>query len=142
MTSEKKQLCSFKVDDLLLGVDVLDVQEVILFHESTPVPCAPDVVSGLMNLRGEIVTTLDLRQRLQRPARESGEPMNVVVRTDGEFFSLLVDQIGDVVEVVAEDFEKPPETLDPEMRELIIGTYKLDGELLLVLDKDKAASID
>lgn len=140
--SDKKQLCSFRVEDLLLGVDVLDIQEVILHHESTPVPCSPKVVTGLMNLRGEIVTTLDLRTRLNLGPLQEGRPMNVVVRSDGELFSLLVDEIGDVVEVGAENFEEPPETLADDMRELIVGTYKLEKDLLLVLDKDKAVSIE
>ena len=142
MDGLKKQLCSFRVDDLLLGVNVLDVQEVILSHDSTPVPGAPNVVGGLMNLRGEIVTTLDLRRRFRREDLGAGDPMNVVVRSQGELFSFLVDRIGDVIEVDEETFEEPPETLDDEMRELIVGTYKLDEELLLVLDKDKAANIE
>jgi purine-binding chemotaxis protein CheW len=99
------------------------------------VPLASPVVSGLINLRGRIVTAIDLRRRLGLPDRAAGKrPMNVVVRTGEEVVSLLVDEIGDVIEVPEEKFEKPPETLRGIARTLVEGAYKLENQLMLVLN--------
>ena len=136
------QYCTFTLEDLLFGIDVLDVQEVIRYQGITSVALAPDVVEGLINLRGEIITALDLRRRLllaQRPADRL--PMNVVVRTADGPVSLLVDAIGDVIEAHDEDFEAPPETVSGIARELIRGAYKLNGRLLLVLDIQRTVSL-
>jgi purine-binding chemotaxis protein CheW len=128
-------LTTFVVDGLHLGVDALNVQEVLRFQSMTRVPLAPGEVRGLINLRGQVVTAIDLRRRLQRPDREPGElPMNVVVRTDDGPVSLLVDQIGDVIEVPAGSLEENPETVSDLERELVLGVHKLDGQLLMVLD--------
>jgi purine-binding chemotaxis protein CheW len=137
-----KQFATFYLDRLLFGVEVNKVQEVIRYQEMTHVPLAPSIVTGLINLRGQIVTALDLRRRLELAERASDRlPMNVVVRAGEEAVSLLVDEIGDVLEVADESFESPPETLKGVARELIRGTYKLKDRLLLVLDTEKAVSI-
>ena len=105
MTSGQ-QLCTFFVDGLFLGVEVEKVQEVIRYQEMTRVPLAPGVIGGLINLRGQIVTAVDLRKRLDLDERPVDDfPMNVVVRTDDGAMSLLVDDIGDVVEVDEQSFE-------------------------------------
>lgn len=136
--AERGQLCTFTLAGHYLGVPVARVQEVIRHHEMTAVPLAPPVVRGLINLRGQIVTALDLRVPLGLPpAPADALPMNVVVRAGGDLFSLLVDEIGDVMEVTADAFEPPPDTLGGTARELIRGAFKLDGRLLLVLDTDK-----
>ncbi len=136
------QFCSFRLAHLTFGVEVDRVQEVMRSQALTPVPLAHEVVRGLINLRGQIVTALDLRRRLDLPDREAGEePMNIVVRSSGGELSLLVDAIGDVVDVDETTFEGPPETLDGVARELITGTYKLDDRLLLVLDTDRAVQL-
>lgn len=125
------------VDDLLVGIKVEAVQEVTSGSELTAVPLASPLVSGLLNLRGHIVTAIDLRRCLQigdRPADE--RPIHLILRTDDGCVSLLVDQVGDVLEVDEADFEVPPKTLRGRMRTLITGAYKLDGRLLLVLDTD------
>ena len=138
MTSEK-QFCTFSVDGLFFGVEVLQVQEVIRYQEMTPVPLAPAVVNGLINLRGQIVTAIDLRRALGLTERPAGSlPMNVVVRTDDGVVSLLVDEIGDVLNVDEASFERPPETLSGTARELITGVYKLKERLLLILDTVRA----
>lgn len=137
--SEELAFCTFDLDGLFFGVEVLNVQEVIRYQRMTTVPLAPPVVSGLINLRGQVVTAIDLRRRLglaDRPADML--PMNVVVRTDDGPVSLLVDEIGDVIDVDDNAFEPAPETLDGATRELVRGVYKLEGRLLLVLDVDKA----
>ena len=134
-----QQFCTFFLNDLFFGVEVEKVQEVIRFQETTRVPLAPQVVGGLINLRGQIVTALDLRRRLQLPDRsEKDVPMNVVIRTDEGALSLLVDEIGDVVEVQQSDFEKVPDTLSGTARELIRGAFKLKDRLLLLLDTERA----
>jgi purine-binding chemotaxis protein CheW len=137
--AQPHQFCTFYLDKLMFGVDLLKVQEVIRFLEITEIPLAPRVISGLMNLRGQIVTGIDLRRRLDMEDRpEDIFPMNVVVRSAGGAVSLLVDEIGDVVEVDDDSFEPPPETLQGKVREVILGVHKLDKRLLHVLDTDKA----
>ncbi len=138
-----KQFATFYLDRLLFGVEVAKVQEVIRYQEMTRVPLATSVVTGLINLRGQIVTALDLRKRLEFSERASDRlPMNVVVRTGDEAVSLLVDEIGDVLEVEDETFEPPPETLRGVARELIRGAYKLKDRLLLILDTEKTVAIN
>lgn len=140
--SQKQQVCTFYLDGLLFGVDVQGVQEVIRYLEMTRVPRAPEVVEGLINLRGQIVTAIDMRGRLKlAPRPEDGLPMNVVVRGDEGAVSLLVDEIGDVLEVDEELFERPPETLQGVAREMIQGAYKLKEQLLLILDIEKAVNV-
>lgn len=140
--SDSKQFCTFYLNGLFFGVEVLRVQEVIRFQEMTSVPLAPRMVEGLINLRGQIVTAIDLRRRLELPARTGGElPMNVVVRSEDGAVSLLVDEIGDVVEIHDDVYERPPETLKGVARELIQGVYKLKDRLLLILDTDKTVSV-
>src|SRR5271166_2011133 len=137
-----RQFCTFSVADLYLAIDVLEVQEVIRYQEMTRVPLAPRVVRGLINLRGQILTAIDLRRRLNAPERLGDElPLNVVVRTADGALSLLVDEIGDVVEVLEDTFERPPETLQGVSRELILGVHKLAQGLLLILDTEKVVNV-
>lgn len=133
--SQDRQLCTFWLDDGLFGVDALSVQEVIRYQEMTRVPLTPTCFAGLINLRGQIVSAIEMRARLGMSSRTAGTlPMNVVIRSDDGPVSLLVDQIGDVIEVDQADFEVPPETLASNARELVEGAYKLDGQLLLMLN--------
>lgn len=142
MDNPTQQFCTFHVDNLFLGIAVQQVQEVFRFQQMTRVPLAPSAVHGLINLRGQIVTTIDLRTRLGLPERPANRaPMNVVVRSDDGAITLLVDEIGDVQEVHADTFERPPETLKGELRSLILGTYKLPDRLLLVLDTNQAVQL-
>ena len=121
---------------------MLRVQEVLRFQQMTRVPQAPDVIEGLINLRGQIVTAIDMRRRLGLPTRAGGEtPMNIVVRTEDGAISLLVDEIGDVLDVNSATHERPPENLDPSARELIRGVYKLKERLLLVLDAERTVDL-
>jgi purine-binding chemotaxis protein CheW len=132
-----RQYSTFFLDNLYFGVEVQNVQEVIRYQEMTSVPLASSVVTGLINLRGQIVIAIDLRRRLGLPDRPADKlPMNVVVRSDDGAVSLLVDEIGDVIEVPQEAFELPPETMNSVARELILGAYKLENRLLLVLNQD------
>lgn len=137
--AEIQQFCTFFLDQYLFGVHLEKVQEVIRYLELTDIPLAPDVISGLMNLRGQIVTGIDLRRRLDLPTRPGDKhPMNVVIRSADGAVSLLVDEIGDVVEVSEDSFERPPETLQGKVREVIVGVHKLDKNLMHVLETEKA----
>lgn len=136
------QLCTFYLDNQMFGIDVQTVQEVIRYQQMTEIPLAPHAVCGLINLRGQIVTAIDLRKRLGLPNRPEGQlPMNVVVRSDDGAVSLLVDQIGDVQESEQENFELPPETLQGGARQLIRGAYKLKDRLLLILDTERVIDV-
>lgn len=135
----RRQLCTFHVGDILFGVDVEHVQEVLRYQVMTPVPKTASVVRGLINLRGEIVTAIEVREQLGLPQRGEEElPMNVVIRTEDGAASLLVDEIGDVVEVDDADFEPPPERIDGVAKKLVRGIYKLEGQLLLLFDTGAA----
>jgi purine-binding chemotaxis protein CheW len=141
--AKTQQFCTFFLKDQFLGVPVQQVQEVIRYQEMTRVPLVPQVIRGLINLRGQIVMAIDLRRRFGMEERiESQLPMNVVVRTDDGAVSFLVDEIGDVLEADEENFERPPETLQGQARELVRGVYKLQDRLMLVLDTERAVSGD
>ena len=140
--TETSQFCTFYLGKLLFGVELKGVQEVIRSLEMTKVPLAPEVVSGLINLRGQIVTAVDLRRRLELNSRPPGMlAMNVVVRSEDGAVSLLVDEIGEVVEVEETSFEPPPETLRGSVRSMIVGVHKLNDRLMHVLDIEKACQM-
>jgi purine-binding chemotaxis protein CheW len=142
LAQASSQFATFFVADLFFGVDVLRVQEVLRFQQMTRVPQAPEVIEGLINLRGQIVIAIDMRRRLLLPPRPSDQtPINVVVRTEDGAVSLLVDEIGDVLDVDANTYERPPENLDPAALELIRGVYKLKDRLLLVLDAERTVDL-
>jgi purine-binding chemotaxis protein CheW len=133
-----QQFSTFYLGERYFGIEVQKVQEVIRYQEMTNVPLAPPEIRGLINLRGQIVTAMDLRRRLEMPDRPADQlPMNVVIRTEDGSVSLLVDEIGDVIEVDDERFEQPPDTLQGVARSLIRGAYKLEGKLLMVLDTER-----
>lgn len=128
---------SFVLAGERLGIPVERVQEVLNPQAISPVPLAPDAVAGFLNLRGQIVTALDLRARLGLPARDGAQrSMNVVVRDRDELFSLLVDEVGDVVEPAGRAVEPTPPTLAPEWRACALGVLRLEEHLLVVLDVD------
>jgi purine-binding chemotaxis protein CheW len=135
--AEMRQFTTFHVENQLYGVDVLRVQEVTSAPRVAPVPLSPPFVAGLVNIRGQVSTALALRTLFGHA--ESPEPwrMSVVCRSEGDLISLLVDSIGDVVEVEERQFERLPDTIPWATRRLLKGVYKLDGVLLSVLDLDK-----
>ncbi|MFO0902043.1 MAG: chemotaxis protein CheW [Pirellulales bacterium] len=134
-----KQFCTFHLGDHYYGLDVLRVQEVVRNQPLTRVPLAPGAVRGLINLRGQIVTAIDLRARLELPPAddESSDAVSVIVQMEDGAVSFAVDQIGDVLELPDEQFESPPETLRGSVRALILGSYKLPETLLVVLDPER-----
>ena len=141
MSTLESQYCTFRVGQMFFGLEVEQVQEVIRFQSMTRVPLAPTEVHGLINLRGQIVTAIDMRTRMGLPHLDDELPMNVILTGDYGAVSLLVDEIGDVIEVEDELFEHPPNTLGRDVRELVRGVYKLDGQLLLILDATAAIQI-
>jgi purine-binding chemotaxis protein CheW len=141
--SQDRQFCTFHVGDLYMGIDVLQVQEVIRRQEMTRVPLAAPAISGLINLRGQIVTAIDLRRRLRlAPRPEGSQPVNVVIGTSDGAVSLLVDEIGDVIEPSADSFEPTSEAMHQAAQGLIRGVYKLSDRLMLILDVDRAIRLD
>ena len=137
-----RSICTFKLDGQTYGVEVAWVQEVLRSQPISAVPRTADVVRGLINLRGRIVTAIDLRTRFELPPRDDERPsMNVVVRTEEGVSSLLVDEIGDVIDVPESDYERPPDTLTGVMRDLVQGVVKFDDGLMLVLDAARAVEL-
>ena len=136
--NDAHKLCTFTLADLVFGVEVMNVQEVLRFQPTTRVPLASSTVRGLINLRGQIVTAIDVRARLGLSTlSDAQEPMNVVLCTKDGVVSLLVDQIGDVLEVAPSAFERPPPTLPAVLRDVVRGVYKLEHGLLLLLDVER-----
>ncbi|WP_121258852.1 chemotaxis protein CheW [Nocardioides ferulae] len=135
------RLVTFTLDGRLYGVDVDAVQEVLRGLPRTRIPLAPTTLAGLINLRGQVLSAVDMREQLGLPPRAADEePMLVVIRVAGEPVALLVDTIGAVVDVEDDQFESPPDTLSGTARDLLLGAYKLDHQLLLALDVAKAAA--
>ncbi len=136
------QYATFSVSGHYLGVPVLEVQEVLREQRLTRVPLAPEVVEGLINLRGQIVPALDMRRLLHLPPREEELlPLSVVLRTEGGAVSLQVDEIGDVVELDTATFELPPRNVDEGLRTLLRGIHKMNDGLLLVLDTSRTVDV-
>lgn len=132
-----RQYVTFQVGELFLGVEVVKVQEVMRYQEVTEVPLAPSVIEGLINLRGQIVTAIDARRSLGLgPLSRSQQPMNIVVRSEDGVASLLVDQIGDVVNVPVALCEPAPDSMPQDQRDLIEGVYRFDERLMLVLNTE------
>ena len=136
------QLSTFVVGKYLFGVDVSLVQEVVRLQSITPVPLAAPEIAGLINLRGEVLTAIDLRVRLGMGRSSTDrDPVNVVVRVDDEPVSLLVDEIGGVLEVSQVPFEQTPSTVDERVREMLLGAYTLPDRLLLALNAQRVLAL-
>ena len=137
-----RSMATFWVDGLLFGVEIEHVQEVLRGQDVTPVPLAEDAIVGLLNLRGRLSAAVELRHCLGLRPRPPGDaPVHVVIRSDGEPVSLVVDREGEVVEVDDRSAEPVPETVSPTIRALITAAHQLDGPLLLVLDADRAVTL-
>jgi purine-binding chemotaxis protein CheW len=138
VASETQDFVTMLIDGQLFGIPVLTVQDVLGAQKITRIPLAPREVAGSLNLRGRIVTAIDVRLRLDLPPRKPSEKgMSVVVDMGGELYSLMVDSVGEVLSVPAAKFERNPPTLDPKWREFSLGIYRLEGKLLVILDVAK-----
>jgi len=138
----ENQYVSFWVDGQLLGVPVNAVQEVLNPQTIAPTPLARDEIAGLLNLRGQIVTAVDLRIRMGLPAQDSEkESMNVVIRNGSESFSLLVDEVGDVINVSGDNMDSVPATLDQKWKSVTSGVFRLSDRLFIILDVEAILDI-
>lgn len=133
--AEQQLFCTFYIGSQYYGVPVADVQEVLLSQPLTGVPLAPAAVAGLMNLRGQIITAVRVRTVLEvsEPPPDE-EPMHLVVRHQGGEISLLVDRIGEVIDVAGAILNPPPDTLQGSIRDFLLGIFPLKDQLLLALD--------
>lgn len=137
------QYCTFYLDDGLYGIPILKLQEIVRYRDMMTVPLAPPEVAGLLNLRGQIVMAIDLRARMGLASRKiDNRPINLIVRSASDTISLLVDRIGDMVEVDSTMFDPTPPTVPSGIRDLVSGTYKLSNQLLVVIDPDIACNLN
>lgn len=126
------------IEGQMFGIPVLTVQDVLGPQKITRIPLAPREVAGSLNLRGRIVTAIDVRLRLELSNHsEDNKGMSVVVDMGGELYSLRVDTVGEVLSLPAAKFERNPPTIDPKWREFSLGIYRLEDKLLVVLDVAK-----
>ena len=132
--SGSQLVTTFFVGNECYGIEVMKVQEVTGKPLIIPVPLAPDFVRGLINLRGQLATALGLRELFGNSSGVHEEEMSVVCRADGNLVSLIVDQIGEVVETEKANYESPPETIPHGIRRFVKGIYKMNDTLLSVLD--------
>lgn len=136
--SETQDYVTMFIEGQLFGIPVLTVQDVLGPQRITRIPLAPREIAGSLNLRGRIVTAIDVRLRLGLSKRDGeNKGMSVVVDMGGELYSLMVDQVGEVLSLPEAKFERNPPTLDPMWREFSAGIYRLDDKLLVVLDVPK-----
>ena len=140
---EEHAFVTLTVADQLCGVPVLGVRDILGEHKITRIPLAPSEIAGSLNLRGRIVTAVDLRRRLHLPEPAPGTPrMSVVAEQGGELYALLVDQVSEVMSLKASSFERNPPTLPPEWAQFSSGIYRLDSRLLVVLDVAKLLALN
>jgi purine-binding chemotaxis protein CheW len=140
--ADTEDFVTFTIADQLFGIPVLKVQDVLSAHNITRIPLAPPEIAGSLNLRGRIVTAMDVRLRLGLAPRDRETTMSIVAEHDGELYSLMVDSVGEVLGLKSSDWERNPATLDPKFREYSLGIYRLDGELLVVLDVNRLLDYD
>lgn len=141
--NRKQQFATFRVADMFMGIELLRIQELMRYQHMAPVPLAPKVVEGLINLRGQIVTALDLRRLFHLPALNATDrlPMNIVVRSEGGPVSLLVDEICDVLDVPEDAWTHLPQNVPSAHRSYLRGVYQLESSLMMVVDTDRVISL-
>jgi purine-binding chemotaxis protein CheW len=140
---EERAFVTLTVADQLCGIPVLGVRDILGEHKITRIPLAPPEIAGSLNLRGRIVTAIDLRRRLRLPPAADGHPrMSVVAEQGGELYALLVDQVSEVMSLRADAFERNPPTLPPAWAQFSNGIYRLDGRLLVVLDVGRLLALN
>ncbi len=140
--TDERQFVTLMLGDQLCGISVLAVRDVLGEQAITRVPLAPLEVAGSLNLRGRIVTAIDLRIRLGLPPAAAGTPrMSVVAEEAGELYALLVDQVAEVMSLRAGDLEQNPPTLPSPWAEYSGGIYRLEGKLLVVLDVERLLAV-
>lgn len=139
---EKREFLTFTVDKQIFGLPLASVSDVLDARPLTPVPLAPPEVAGSLNLRGRIITAIDVRRRLGLPATVPGaKHMSIVTESDGELFNLIVDAVGEVIAVGDDQYEDNPITLDASWRRFSAGIYRLDDGLMVVLNVEPLLDI-
>ncbi|MBT5938623.1 MAG: chemotaxis protein CheW [Rhodospirillaceae bacterium] len=144
---ETEDFVTFKVGAQIFGVPVLNVRDILHLEKIAFIPLAPPQVAGSINLRGQIVTVIDVRVCLGLTTQsvriddsvEGEQPIGVTIEKGSDLYTLLVDEIGDVLSVADDQKEPIPNTIDPKWREYATCIYRLEGELLIVLDSDRLA---
>lgn len=136
---ESKDFLTIMIAGQMFGIPVLQVQDVLGQQSVTRIPLAPPQVAGALNLRGRIVTAVNVRRclGLEDLAEAQKKTMSVVVENEGELYSLIIDSVGDVLSLKESAFESNPPTLDLLWRSVSLGVYRLDGKLLVILDVNK-----
>jgi len=138
MENDIKDYVTIRLSGQLCGIPVLEVHDVLSEQAITSVPLAPPAVAGVLNLRGRIVTAINLRKRLGLDAQgPDGENMSIVVEYEGEPYSLLIDTVGDVLSFSEDAFERNPVTLDACWQDVSSGIFRMEGELMVILDVEK-----
>ncbi|HTV34816.1 MAG TPA: chemotaxis protein CheW [Xanthobacteraceae bacterium] len=140
--AELTEYVTFTLGGQMFGLPIAHVQEVFRPARITRVPLAGAQIAGVLNLRGRIVTAIDMRSRLELPARgEKETPMAIGIESDGESFGLLVDVLGEVLKLPDRERESNPVNLDRKLARVSAGVYRLDGQLLVVLDVDRVLDL-
>jgi purine-binding chemotaxis protein CheW len=130
------------IDDHMFGLPIFRVQDVFVPDRLTRVPLAPPEVAGVLNLRGRVVTAIDMRARLDLGARQPGSPvMAIGIELKGESYGLLVDSVGEVMALRNAACEAKPANLDRRLSRVAAGVYRLEGQLMVVLDVDRVLDI-
>lgn len=133
-----KEFVTFFIGDQLFGIHVLQVQDILSNVRTTRIPLAPPEITGSLNLRGRIVTAINVRLRIGLPPLEGAQSgMSIVVDHHGELYSLMVDSVGEVMPLQSEDFERSPPTISPRLKEYSEGIYRLKDRLLVVLNIER-----
>ncbi len=137
-SEQTEEFVTFTIASQLFGIPVLQIQDVLSSYKITPVPLAPPEITGSLNLRGRVVTAIDVRLRLGLPPRPAdADSMSIVAENEGELYSLMVDSVGEVLALSQSAYERNLPTLDAKFRAFSDGIYRLDGQLLVVLDVNR-----
>ncbi len=132
-----EEYVTFMIANQLFGIPVLKVQDVLSSCQITRIPLAPPEISGSLNLRGRIVTAMDVRSKLGLPALENDQFISIVVEHQSELYSLMVDSVGEVQALKADEFERNPPTMEPHFKEYSLGILRLNDQLMVVLDVNR-----
>jgi len=141
--NSEMQYATFRVDHLHLAIPMKSVQEINRNLETLSVPQAPDVVRGVINLRGDVVTVLDMRKFLDFPYHdETTRTRNIVVRVDEELIGLWVDEVGDILEISTHEIDPSPANLADSVRRYVLGVHRRDDGIVVLLDLEKLLTVE
>ena len=137
------ELSTFLVGDALCGMDILSIQEINKIIDMTTVPQAPSYVLGILNLRGQIITSIDLGKKLGLGETDiTKDPRNIIVNSKGEHIGLMVRKISDVIQANKDKFEPPPSNMGGIQGEFFTGVYKTENKLIGILDVEKVLRME